>query len=147
MPETNPFPDFNPKEFGHNVGRLREFRGYTQPDFAQLLGFSSRTLQHIEAGTSEVSLSNAFKIAKTLQVPLSQLLHLNENAIVNSFNNIQQDATSMAYSNYRVEADKEHIQTLQSEMAFRDRLVDALQSEKAELRAENLNLRQKLGWS
>lgn len=147
MQESNNFTDFNPKEFGHNVGRIREFRGYTQPDFAKILDLSPRTLQHIEAGSSEVSLSNAFKIAKALQVPLSQLLHLNENAIVNSFNNIQQDATAMAHSNYRVEADREHIQTLQKELAFRDRIIENLQTEKAELRAENSELREKLGWS
>ena len=133
--------------FGHNVHRLREFRGHTQPEFAAIVDMSTRTLQHIEAGTGEVSMSKAFKIAKELQVPISQLLDLNENAVINRFNNIHQDATSMAYSNYRVEADREHIQTLQNEVAFRDRLIATLQSEKAEIRAENLVLREKLGWS
>jgi transcriptional regulator with XRE-family HTH domain len=123
------FSEFNPKEFGHNMGRLRVWRGYTQPVFADILGINTRTLQSFESGVGKISLEMAFKIAKELQVPLTQLLNLNENSIVNSFNTLQKDATSMVHSNFHAEIDKEHSKRLIDRIEFLENLVLSMRTE------------------
>lgn len=124
MDEISVPADFNAKEFGFNLGRFREARNHRQKEFAEMIGISQRSLQAIEGGYGNVSLELAFKMSKVLSVPLTQLLRLSEGSIVNSFNNIEENATALANSHYsRNEADKEHILTLRERVTFLEKLV------------------------
>jgi transcriptional regulator with XRE-family HTH domain len=62
------------REVGQRIQTLREAAGIKQPEFARDIGLSSRQLQRIEAGESEISTTKLFEIAAKLQVEPSMFL-------------------------------------------------------------------------
>ncbi len=118
------YPDFNPKEFGHVVGRWRAFKGFTQANFADTLGIKTRTLQSIESGSSNVTLKMAYVIAQKLQVPLDRLLNFNENAIINT-SYISQQASENHSNNHGV-INHEYVKELLDRIVFLENLVGGL---------------------
>ncbi len=143
MSKNTQFPEFNPKEFGTNVARVRALRGHSQELFAGMVDISPRTLGDIEAGRAKITMEKAFEIARKLEISIRQLLNLDENAVVNSFNNISQEANAQVVNQSRFDSDREHIQTLRERMAFLEGLVTTMQAEKAELREELKQLRRR----
>jgi DNA-binding XRE family transcriptional regulator len=133
MIENMEIHKFNPKEFGHRLKKGRESANYTQKDFAALLDISPRTLGEIEAGRADMSLRLVFQAAEMLGMAVQHLLGLEEGKVVNSFNNIGQEAT-VQNNNNRVEADRAHIDTLREQLTFLKDLVDKLLREKAEIK-------------
>lgn len=53
---------------------LRLDRGWTQEEFAHRSGLNRSYMSEVERGISDVSLSTLQKLAKTLEVSLSELL-------------------------------------------------------------------------
>jgi transcriptional regulator with XRE-family HTH domain len=61
------------RDFGRRVGEERARRRWTQAEFAERIGVSVRYVQHIEAGTQNVSIASAVRLANALHVPLTSL--------------------------------------------------------------------------
>ncbi len=61
------------KEFGKRVRNTREKTGLTQLDLAVLTDIDIRQIQRIENSENATSIVNAYKVAKTLNVPIQKL--------------------------------------------------------------------------
>lgn len=61
------------KEFGLRVRELRKERGYSQEAFADECGLHRTYIGAIERGERNVAIDNIAKIAKALNVKVSQL--------------------------------------------------------------------------
>lgn len=59
---------------GRNIKLLRDVRGFSQKELAELVGASTGTLSHIESGTRQPSLEMLYKIADALNVSVLNLL-------------------------------------------------------------------------
>ena len=64
------------KKFGLRVKELRSTRGITQESLADLAGLSRQYIGDVERGTRNISLFNLAKIARALEITLSDLLNL-----------------------------------------------------------------------
>ena len=60
-------------EFGDILKRLREQRGLTQIDIAQMIGSSKQVISRYEHGVNDPPISTAAKIAKALNVSIAVL--------------------------------------------------------------------------
>jgi transcriptional regulator with XRE-family HTH domain len=58
---------------GHRIADLRAKRGMTQDDLAEVLDYSEKHLQHIEAGRRNCSIGALLDIAFALDRPLGEL--------------------------------------------------------------------------
>lgn len=59
---------------GKNIKRLRELKGYSQREFADICNMESSQIGRIELGKINTSVSVLFKIAEVLQIKPSELL-------------------------------------------------------------------------
>ena len=62
------------EEFGERVRQLRKKRGWSQEDFAHECGLDRTYVGGIERGERNVALRNIQRIAKTLDMTISQLM-------------------------------------------------------------------------
>ncbi len=61
-------------KFGSKVRKEREKRGYSQEDFADLVGVHRTYIGMIERAEKNITLKNIEKIAKALNISVSKLL-------------------------------------------------------------------------
>ena len=61
-------------KFGSKVRKEREKRGYSQEDFADLVGVHRTYIGMIERAEKNITLKNIEKIAKALNITISKLL-------------------------------------------------------------------------
>lgn len=61
------------KTLGLRISRLREDKGYSQREFAAMIGMDRMHLSKIEAGTTNPSLESIVKIAEGLDVEARDL--------------------------------------------------------------------------
>tara|TARA_R110002050_G_scaffold237585_1_gene373623 strand:+ start:49696 stop:49920 length:225 start_codon:yes stop_codon:yes gene_type:complete len=59
--------------FGKNLRRLRKSKGFTQEFLANEIGVEISQISRIERGIINTSISNAFRIAKVLDIKISEL--------------------------------------------------------------------------
>ena len=59
---------------GRRIAELRSERGWTQETFAEHYGASAKYAQTLELGTQNLSLTTLARIARTLKVPVRELL-------------------------------------------------------------------------
>jgi len=62
------------KRIGRNIKSIREKKGVTQTELADLCGFERSTTNRIESGGSNVTAKTLLKIARALSIPASDLL-------------------------------------------------------------------------
>ena len=62
------------KSFGSRVRTLRQSKGLSQEAFAALCGLDRTYISGIERGVRNVSLANISRIARSLDLSLSQLM-------------------------------------------------------------------------
>lgn len=65
------------EKLGQEIRRLRTSQGYSQEDFAKLSGIDRTYISSVERGKRNVSIENIEKIAKALNVTLSELFSFN----------------------------------------------------------------------
>jgi transcriptional regulator with XRE-family HTH domain len=65
---------------GRRVRRRRQQLGWRQTDLAAQTGLSSNVIHRIETGATLPSLETAYRLAASLNVPLSQLVAEDEDA-------------------------------------------------------------------
>ena len=64
------------KYFGARISKLRNIKGLTQEDLAEISGLSRQYIGDVERGTRNISLINIEKIANALNMTLSELFKL-----------------------------------------------------------------------
>lgn len=62
------------KRIGRNIKSIREKKGVSQTELADLCGFERSTTNRIESGGSNVTAKTLLKIAKALNVPVADLV-------------------------------------------------------------------------
>ncbi|EIJ42349.1 putative transcriptional regulator with C-terminal CBS domains [Beggiatoa alba B18LD] len=60
-------------DIGRRIRQIRKEKGLTQTDLANALGFDRSFLSKIEAGTSDVTSSTLYEIAKYLDISVASL--------------------------------------------------------------------------
>ncbi|MEO5644244.1 MAG: helix-turn-helix transcriptional regulator [Bacteroidia bacterium] len=73
MPLTKSEADFL-KRVGRNIKAIRDKKGVSQTELADLCGFERSTTNRIESGGSNVTAKTLLKIAKALDVPVTELV-------------------------------------------------------------------------
>ena len=66
------------KRLGANIAKIRKSQGYSQDRVYLEGGFSRGTMSKIESGSVEPKIYTLYKIAETIGVKLSDLLHLSK---------------------------------------------------------------------
>ena len=62
------------KQLGDNIRAIRQTRGYSQEEFAEIAGFSRSYYTEIETGKRNISVLNLIKIIDTLKVDPNNLM-------------------------------------------------------------------------
>lgn len=62
------------KRIGRNIKSIREKKGVTQTELADLCGFERSTTNRIESGGSNVTAKTLLKIAKALNISVSEIV-------------------------------------------------------------------------
>jgi len=60
-------------QLGDNIRKIRNKRGYSQEEFAEISGFSRSYYTEIETGKRNISVLNLIKIIETLRVDPNEL--------------------------------------------------------------------------
>ncbi len=68
---------------------LRMFKGWSQEEMAEKLGMALHGYAKIERGEVDVNLTRFKQIAETLEIDPAQLMGLNETAVLNLINNVE----------------------------------------------------------
>jgi transcriptional regulator with XRE-family HTH domain len=61
-------------KIGDNIRKIRNQRGYSQEEFAEIAGFSRSYYTEIETGKRNTSVLNLIKIIETLKVDPNELI-------------------------------------------------------------------------
>ena len=61
-------------QLGENIRKIRNQRGYSQEEFAEIAGFSRSYYTEIETGKRNISVLNLVKIAEALKVDWSEIM-------------------------------------------------------------------------
>jgi len=61
-------------QLGDNIRKIRNLRGYSQEEFAEIAGFSRSYYTEIETGKRNISVLNLIKIAEALKADWSEVL-------------------------------------------------------------------------
>ena len=61
-------------KLGENIRKIRNQRGYSQEEFAEIAGFSRSYYTEIETGKRNISILNLIKITEALKADWSQIL-------------------------------------------------------------------------
>jgi len=69
------------KNFGKHLKKIREAKGYSQEDLAELVGLEYQTISRIETGYYFTSYENLENIAKALNVKIKDLFDFEENTM------------------------------------------------------------------
>lgn len=56
-----------------NLRRIRIERGYTQTDLAREIGVTRQTINRLERDDNNTTLDLAYKLARTLQMPIEEI--------------------------------------------------------------------------
>ncbi len=61
-------------QLGDNIRRIRNQRGYSQEEFAEIAGFSRSYYTEIETGKRNISVLNLIKIVEALKADWSEIM-------------------------------------------------------------------------
>lgn len=70
------------KNFGENIRVVRQAKGFSQENLAQMLEMSPSGYAKIERGESDITMSRAEQIAAVLDIDPAQLISMNERAFI-----------------------------------------------------------------
>lgn len=126
---------------GEKIRKIRDLKGFSQENMADMLGLSLPAYADIERGKKEVTLSRLEKIAEKLGVTLNDVLNFDDR-LANFFDqcsaNINAGVSPTQTNNYHSQRELLHqIELLQLELKL-------CQSEKGKVETELNYLKQKL---
>lgn len=64
------------RQIGQNISKIRKRRGMTQLDLAAATGMEENAVGRIETGRTNPTVKTLLRIAKALEVPLTELVKL-----------------------------------------------------------------------
>lgn len=64
------------KKLGGNIKRIRESKNISQVDLANACEFEKPNMRRIEAGNTNVTAKTLYKIAKALEVSITELVNV-----------------------------------------------------------------------
>lgn len=135
----------NLKQFGENLRKVREFKGFSREQLADLVDSTSRTLAKYEIGQADPTLGKILDMAKALDVSVETLMGLHNRAVFNSFNNnteysgnynTGQQTNGKVADDKLIEQYEKRIAVLEARAIAAERTCDDLRSDKIELRKE-----------
>jgi transcriptional regulator with XRE-family HTH domain len=101
-------------DIGKKIKKIRELKGFSQDSIAVELGLSQPSYARFEKNGDNINIKKLIQIAKILNTSVSEIIG---EQTKNS--NIQENnETANAYFDTIIHADKEHIESLKSEIAF-----------------------------
>ncbi|MCR5261095.1 MAG: helix-turn-helix transcriptional regulator [Candidatus Gastranaerophilales bacterium] len=86
------------KDFGKHLKKLRELKGYSQEQLAEIVGLEYQTISRIETGLYFTGFENLEKFSKALDIPIKDLFDFSTeklskkdliNIITKSLNNFE----------------------------------------------------------
>jgi transcriptional regulator with XRE-family HTH domain len=101
---------------GRKIKDVREKNGLSQENLALELGITQPTYARLEKEDERLSIVRLMQIAKILNSTVSELINEKAQKINTQSNN--ENAYNADTINTIINADKEHIQTLQEEISF-----------------------------
>lgn len=125
------------------IRKMRELRDWSQEDMAERLGMSTNGYAKIERGESNLSVAKLEKIATVLELPLDDLLAINEKSVICLINENSQHSSNY-YGAVQENELAMQIKELQLQLSHAKELLlakDALIAQQAE---EIVHLRQLL---
>ncbi|MBW7869008.1 MAG: helix-turn-helix transcriptional regulator [Brumimicrobium sp.] len=111
-------------EIGSRIRMFREQKGLSQENLAMELGITQPSYARLEKDDSRINVPRLIQIAKLLDVTVAEVLNEKANTVINQQNS-QYPSTYYA-SVQTINSDKEHIQSLQNEVAFLKKTVEKL---------------------
>lgn len=124
---------------------IRLCKGLSQEEMAETLGYSTNGYAKIERGESDVKVDKLEKIAEALGVDLQQLLGLNDKTVFNIIENLQSAPYAQCGNVYLTETQCVHeLEKARLLLQERDRHIEALQQQIAQLQEINSLLREKI---
>lgn len=107
-------------DFGYNLRKMREMRGFSPQQMAEKIGKSDRTYLKTESGERDPTRTEMKEIAKALDIPEEIMMSLDKQTIYNSFNN-NQEGDNNHYST--TEGLDTRLSLLESRINFLEKLV------------------------
>lgn len=74
--DTNAMSDDLAGRLARNIKQLRQARGFTQQQLAELSGLPRATCSNLESGTANPTLTVLHTLAKALQIPIEELVSI-----------------------------------------------------------------------
>lgn len=103
---------------GNKLRFFREQRGYSQENMAHELGITQPSYARLEKYDDRISITRLIQIASILNTTVSELIDEKTQKVINLQNSENSHAYNVDTINTIINADKEHIQTLKSEIDF-----------------------------
>lgn len=110
-------------EVGNRIRILREQKGLSQENLAMELGITQPSYARLEKDDSRINIPRLIQITRILDVTVSEILNEKSNTVINQHDNISANAYGHVQT---INSDKEHIQSLQREIAFLEKTVEKL---------------------
>jgi transcriptional regulator with XRE-family HTH domain len=105
---------------GNKIRLLREEKGLSQENLASYLEITQSNYARLEKDDNRISVPRLLIIAKTLETTVSEIVGEKANTIVNQNNNHE----AITYLQSTFQSDKDHIQTLRSEIEYLKKMLD-----------------------
>lgn len=99
---------------GNRIRKLREQKGLSQDSFAMELGITQPSYARLEKDDNRINIVRLIQIAALLKTTVAKLVGEKTQKVINQQNSEKPNA----YVDSIINADKEHIETLRSEIEF-----------------------------
>lgn len=99
---------------GNKIRQLRELKGFSQEVLATELGLTQPSYARLEKDDDRLSITRLIEIAKILNTTVAELINEKTAKVINQ----QNSENPQAYVDVVINADKQHIETLKSEIIF-----------------------------
>lgn len=115
------------KNFGDNIRIVRQAKGYTQENVAELLGMSSSCYAKIERGESDITVSRIEEIAKVFEVAPAQLVTLSDKSFIFNIKSNHSGPVGNPNSSFHYQIDNEEFtKILKQTLVSLTQLVEAI---------------------
>lgn len=104
---------------GNNIRKVRDLKGLSQENVAISLGITQPSYARLEKDDDRITITRLKQIAIILQTSVAELINEKTAKVINQ----QNSENPQAYVDVIINADKSHIETLKSEIAFLQELL------------------------
>lgn len=105
---------------GTKIRQIRELKGFSQETLALELGITQPSYARLEKDDERIAITRLIHIAKILNTCVAELINEKNAKVINQ----QNSENPQAYVDVVINADKQHIETLKSEIEFLRKQLD-----------------------